>query len=235
MVAAIVLQYSQIPKDTTIKIFEAYYAGKYSTSKHGMAFIMVIIGLTGSIAMGKSTTAQMFTKMHIPVYDADKTVHRLFERGGEAVHKIRLFFPQSIVDDAVDRVKLSAIVFKDTEKLRILEEIVHPLVNLKRHQFLLTQQRRKTKIVVLDVPLLFETRRRYSCDYVFVASAPKFLQRQRALARKGMTFDRFNAILARQMPDHKKRHLADFVIPTGLGKAYAYRILKKKLSKIKTD
>ena len=235
MVAALVLQYSQIPKETSIIIFEACYVSQYSTSKHGTAFIMVIIGLTGSIAMGKSTTAQMFTKMHIPVYDADKTVHRLFERGGEAVDNIKLLFPQSIVDEAVDRVKLSAIVFKDTEKLRKLEEIVHPLVNLKRHQFLLTQQRQKTRIIVLDIPLFFETRRRYSCNYVFVASAPKFLQRQRALARKGMTLDRFNAILARQMPDHKKRQLADFVIPTGLGKAYAYRILKQKLSKIKTN
>ena len=194
---------------------------------------MVIIGLTGSIAMGKSTTAQMFIKMHIPVYDADKTVHILFQKGGEAVDKIACSFPSSIIEGAVDRNKLSAIVFNDGDKLKTLEKIVHPLVNLKRCQFLLKQRRQKAKIVVLDVPLFFETKKTYSCDYVFVTSAPRFLQRQRALARNGMTTDKLKSIVARQMPDHKKRQLAHFIIPTGLGKAYAYRILKQKISEIR--
>jgi dephospho-CoA kinase len=194
---------------------------------------MIIIGLTGSIAMGKSTTAQMFKKMHIPVYDADKTVHDLFQTGGEAVAEIACAFPSSVIKGAVDRAKLSAIVFNDSDKLKILEKIVHPLVNSKRRQFLLKQRRQKSKIVVLDVPLFFETKSTYSCDYIFVTSAPRFLQRQRALAREGMTIDKFKSILARQMPDHKKKQLAHFVIPTGLGKAYAYRILRQKMSEIR--
>ena len=194
---------------------------------------MVIIGLTGSIAMGKTTTAQMFIKMHIPVYDADKTVHSLFQKGGEAVDEIACAFPSSVIKGAVDRTKLGAIVFNDADKLKILEKIVHPLVNLKRRQFLIKQRRQKSKMVVLDVPLFFETERTYKCDYIFVTSAPRFLQRQRALARRGMTIDKFKSILARQMPDHKKKKLAHFVIPTGLGKAYAYRILRQKISEIR--
>lgn len=194
---------------------------------------MIIIGLTGSIAMGKSTTAQMFIKMNIPVYDADKTVHGLFKKGGEAVDEITRTFPSSVIKGAVDRTKLSAIVFNNADKLEALEKIVHPLVNLKRRQFLLKQRRQKSKIVVLDVPLFFETKKTYSCDYIFVTSAPRFLQRQRALAREGMTIDKFKSILARQMPDHKKKQLAHFVIPTGLGKAYAYRILRQKISEIR--
>ena len=194
---------------------------------------MVIIGLTGSIAMGKTTTAQMFTEMHIPVYDADKTVHSLFQKGGEAVDEIARSFPSSVIKGAVDRNKLGAIVFNDIDKLKTLETTIHPLVDTKRRQFLLKQRRQKTKMVVLDVPLFFETKRKYSCDYIFVASAPGFLQRQRALAREGMTIDKFKAILARQMPDHKKRQLAHFIIPTGLGKAYALRILRQTISKIR--
>ena len=110
---------------------------------------------------------------------------------------------------------------------------MHPLVNSKRRQFLLKHRRQKSKIVVLDVPLFFETKSTYSCDYIFVTSAPRFLQRQRALAREGMTINKFKSILARQMPDHKKKQLAHFVIPTGLGKAYAYRILRQKMSEIR--
>ncbi|MDC1427454.1 dephospho-CoA kinase [Rhodospirillaceae bacterium] len=194
---------------------------------------MIIIGLTGSIAMGKSTTAQMFKKMYIPVYDADKTVHDLLQKGGEAVAEIACAFPSSVIKGAVDRAKLSAIVFNDSDKLKTLEKIVHPLVNSKRRQFLLKQRRQKSKIVVLDVPLFFETKKSYSCDYIFVTSAPRFLQRQRALARKGMTINKFKSILERQMPDYKKKQLAHFVIPTGLGKAYAYRVLRQKMSKIR--
>ena len=194
---------------------------------------MIIIGLTGSIAMGKTTTAQMFIKMHIPVYDADKTVHGLFQKGGEAVDEIACAFPSSVIQGAVDRTKLSVIVFNDADKLKTLEKIVHPLVNLKRRQFLVKHQRQKSKMVVLDVPLFFETERTYPCDYIFVTSAPRFLQRQRALAREGMTIDKFKSILARQMPDHKKKKLAHFVIPTGLGKAYAYRILRQRISEIR--
>jgi dephospho-CoA kinase len=194
---------------------------------------MVIVVLTGSIAMGKSTAGTMLRRRKIPVFDADEAVHNLLKKGGMAVDLIKKHFPTTINEGAVDRSILGKIVFGDPQRLSFLESLVHPLVDKERRRFLQRHQRQKTNIVVLDIPLFFETKKRYKCDVVCVVSAPRFLQKQRALARSGMTREKLNAILSRQLPDHVKRKRADFVVPTGLGKSYTNRILIKKLKNMK--
>ena len=194
---------------------------------------MVIVVLTGSIAMGKSTTATMLRRRKIPVFDADAVVHNLFSKDGAAVYSIEKHFPTAIKEGAVDRTILSEIVFSDPQRLSFLESLIHPLVDRERRRFLQRHQRQKTNMVVLDIPLFFETKKRYKCDIVCVVSAPRLLQKQRALARPGMTWQKLNAILSRQMPDHVKRNKCDFIIPTGLGKAYTNQILTKKLKHMK--
>ncbi len=190
---------------------------------------MIVVVLTGSIAMGKSTTASMFNRRKIPVFDADKIVHDLFSKGGAALGVVKEHFPSAIVDDKVDRNILGKIVFGDPYRLSILESIIHPLVDIERKRFLQGHRRGKTKMVVLDIPLFYEREKRYKSDYVCVVSAPSFLQRQRALGRPGMTEQKLNAILSRQMPDYEKRKKSNFVISTGLGKAHTNRILGKIL------
>ena len=188
---------------------------------------MKILGLTGSIAMGKSTTSMMLKTMAIPVYDADKCVHDLFQKGGDATMKIKELFPTAIIGGAVNRHLLGSLVFGKPDKLEALESIVHPLVKAKRQAFLSLHRRRGTKRVVLDIPLLFETHSERDCDYILVVSAPWFLQRQRALLRPGMDIKKLKAILQRQIPDYKKRQMATVVIPTGLGKSNTFRKLRR--------
>ena len=183
--------------------------------------------------MGKSTAGTMFRRKKIPVFDADRVVHKLFRKDGIAVRLIEKHFPTAIKEGAVDRVILSKIVFGEPQRLSLLESLIHPLVDKERSGFLQKHQRQKTNMVVLDIPLFFETKKRYKCDIVCVVSAPRFLQKQRALARPGMTWQKLNAILSRQMPDHVKRNKCDFIIPTGLGKAYTNQILTKKLKHMK--
>jgi len=189
--------------------------------------------LTGSIAMGKSTTATMFIRRKIPIFDADKTVHNLFSKGGAAVEVVNAHFPSAIANNKVDRATLGQIVFGDPYRLSILESIIHPLVDKERSRFLQSHRRRKTKMVVLDIPLFYEIKKQYKSDFVCVISAPSFLQRQRALGRPGMTRQKLNAILARQMPDYEKRKRSNFVIPTGLGIAYTNRLLSRILNQIR--
>lgn len=191
---------------------------------------MIVVVLTGSIAMGKSTTASMFNRRKIPVFDADKVVHGLFSSGGAAVGLVERHFPSATRGDEVDRVALGKIVFGDPHRLLTLESIVHPLVDIERKRFLQRHRRRKTKMVLLDIPLFYETKKRYKSDFVCVVSAPSFLQRQRALGRAGMTRQKLDAILSRQMPDYEKRKRSSFVISTGLGKAHTNRTLGKILS-----
>lgn len=186
---------------------------------------MMILGLTGSIAMGKTTARQMLEALRVPVHDADATVHRLFAAGGAAVAPIAAAFPEAVVDGAVDRARLSRAVLGNEAAFRHLEAIVHPLVRAAEADFLKRQRLARRPLVVLDVPLLFETGGEARCDAVMVMSAPPFLQRQRVLKRPGMTEAKFRAILARQMPDAQKRRRADWVIPTGLGKALTRRTL----------
>lgn len=186
---------------------------------------MIILGLTGSIAMGKTTAHRMLVRLGVPVHDADATVHRLFARGGAAVAPVAAAFPGVAVDGAIDRARLSQAVVGNDAAFRRLEAIVHPLVRAAEAEFLKRQRLARVPLVALDVPLLFETGGEARCHAVAVLSAPLFLQRLRVLARPGMTEAKFQAILARQMPDAEKRRRADWVVPTGLGRGLTRRAL----------
>jgi dephospho-CoA kinase len=185
---------------------------------------MRIIGLTGSIGMGKSAAAAMLRRQGVWVHDADAAVHALLGKGGAAVDAIRRAFPGVVKNGAVDRVALGKRVFGDAKALQQLEAIVHPLVRARTDRFIETAARARRPLVVLDIPLLFEKGGR-RCDAVIVVSAPAFLQAQRVLRRPGMSPARLQSILAHQMPDREKRRRADVVITTGLGKASTYRQL----------
>jgi dephospho-CoA kinase len=166
--------------------------------------------LTGSLGMGKSTVAKFFAEEGIPVHDSDAAVHALYE--GEAVPLIEAAFPGSVTGGKVDRAKLAGMVLNDNAALARLETIVHPLVTASRERFLTDAQAKGVPVVVLDVPLLFETIAESRCDAVVVVSAPPDLQRQRALQRPGMTDEKFAALIAKQMPDAEKRRRADFIV-----------------------
>jgi dephospho-CoA kinase len=176
---------------------------------------MFVLGLTGSLGMGKSTTARFFAEEGVPVHDADAVVHRLYE--GEAVAAIEAAFPGTTTAGKVDREKLAARVLGDVGALTRLEAIVHPLVQEAERRLLAEAQARGEKVAVLDIPLLFETGGEERVDAVVVVSAPADVQRARTLERPGMTVDKLDAILARQMPDHEKRRRADFVVDTSRG------------------
>ena len=188
---------------------------------------MIVLGLTGSIGMGKSTAAKMFRRLGVPVHDADAAVHRLLARGGRAVSAVDAAFPGTIVEGAVDRRLLGQRVFGNPDALRRLEKIIHPLVRQDSERFLRRQRLRRAPVVVLDIPLLFEGRSERRCDAVLVVTAPTFLQRLRVLSRPGMTVEKFAAILRQQTPDREKRRKADFVVDTGLGKRYTLRQLAR--------
>lgn len=194
---------------------------------------MVILGLTGSIGMGKSTTANMFRRLGVPVYDSDAAVHTLLGPGGAAVAEIARVFPDAVVDGAVDRQRLGKRVFGDPAALRTLEGIVHPRVRQVETAFLKRAAARREPLVVLDIPLLFETDGQTRCDATVVVSAPLFLQRRRVLSRPGMTAEKLDAVLARQMPDAEKRRRADFVVPTGLGRRVTWDRLQEIVSDLR--
>jgi dephospho-CoA kinase len=176
---------------------------------------MFILGLTGSLGMGKSTTARFFAEEGVPVHDADAVVHRLYE--GEAVAAIEAAFPGTTGAGKVDRNKLGARVLGDAAALRRLEAIVHPLVQDAERRLLAEARARGEKVAVLDIPLLFETGGDRRVDAVVVVSAPPDVQRARVLARPGMTVEKLESILAKQMPDAEKRRRADFVVDTSQG------------------
>ena len=186
---------------------------------------MVILGLTGSIGMGKSFAARVFRRLGVPVHDADAAVHRLLNRSGAAVASVEAAFPGVVRDGAVDRGRLGGAVFADAKALARLEAILHPLVRSQAAAFLKRQCRQRRPVVVLDIPLLFETGGQRLCDAVIVVSAPPAVQAARVLGRKGMTRNRLDAILAKQMPDREKRRRADFVVPTGGSKRETLRRL----------
>jgi dephospho-CoA kinase len=175
---------------------------------------MLVIGLTGSIGMGKSTVAEMFRKLGTPVYDADAEIHKLYMEGGAAVEPIRKQFPEAVENNRVVRAKLSKLVVGKEEEIRKLEAITHPLLGKGRADFFASAEKAGHRIVVLDVPLIFETGGDRNFDKIVVVSAPKDVQRERVLAREDMTEEKFEAILARQTPDAEKRKRADYVINT---------------------
>jgi dephospho-CoA kinase len=179
---------------------------------------MIVLGLTGSIGMGKTTTAQMFRDAGVPVYDADAAVHALYQPGGQAVAPIAEAFPGVVgATGAVDRLALRTALGTDAAAWKRLESIVHPLVQQAQTAFLAKARDEGRTVVVLDIPLLFENGGEKIVDAVVVVSAPKAVQRERVLARPGMTPEALNAILAKQTPDAEKRAKADFIINTGLG------------------
>jgi len=178
---------------------------------------MIVLGLTGSIGMGKSTTTAMFADEGALVWNADEAVHRLYAPGGAAVGPVGKAFPGVVVDGAVDRARLAKVLGRDEAAFRRLEAIVHPLVLAGRLEDLAAAERRGVRLAVLDIPLLFETGGETAVDAIVVVTAPAEVQAARVLARPGMTRERFDAILARQTPDAEKRRRADFVIDTGQG------------------
>lgn len=178
---------------------------------------MILLGLTGSIGMGKSTTTAMFADLGAVVWNADDAVHRLYAPGGAAVEPVGEAFPGVVVNGAVDRTRLAEALGRDETAFRRLETIVHPLVAQGRAADLEAARAAGTRLAVLDIPLLFETGGDKAVDAVVVVTADAAIQAERVLARPGMTRERFDAILARQMPDAEKRARADFVIDTGRG------------------
>lgn len=188
-----------------------------------------IVGLTGSIAMGKSTATGFLARAGIPVFSADAQVHTLLGPRGLAVGPVAMSFPEAATANGIDRAALGRAVFGNPKALAALEAILHPMVKSARARFFRSAALRRRSIVAVEIPLLFETPQAEMFDMIVVVSAPEFLQRQRALRRPGMTDARLKAILARQMPDAKKRRLADAVIPSGLGKRETLRRLQRSL------
>jgi dephospho-CoA kinase len=189
---------------------------------------MIRLGLTGSIGMGKTATAAMFRAAGVPVHDADAVVHGLY--GGRAAPLIEAAFPGTVADGVVERARLSKVLFEDESRLRTLERIVHPLVRAERDRFLAAHAH--APVVVLDIPLLFETGGEAETDAVALVTAPEPVQRDRVLARPDMTEEKFQAILAKQMPDSEKRRRAHFLIETGFGFAHVERRVRAVLRAI---
>lgn len=188
---------------------------------------MIVLGLTGSIGMGKSTAAALLRRLGVPVHDADAAVHRLLAKGGLAVPRVAAAFPGVVKGGAVDRQALGRIVFADPAALERLETILHPLVRREEHRFLARARARRRRLVALDIPLLYETGAERRCDRVMVVSAPRRVQRARVLKRRGMTLERLAGIEARQVPDATKRRRADFVIETGLGRRTSLQAVRR--------
>jgi dephospho-CoA kinase len=189
-----------------------------------------VIGLTGSIGMGKSETAKLFAAEGVAVHDADAAIARLYARGGAAVEIIGREFPGAIKDGAVDRAALSALVLKDAPALQRLEKLVHPLVEAQRQKFL---RETVAPIILFDIPLLFETGADEEMDAIVVTSAPEAIQRARVLARPGMTVEKFEALKARQMDDVEKRQQAHYVVMTDKGLDHARQQVKMILADIR--
>jgi dephospho-CoA kinase len=193
----------------------------------------LMVGLTGSIGMGKSETAKMFARLGVPVYDADAAVARLYDVGGAAVPEIEKAFPGTTRDGRVDRAALRQRVVNDPAALKTLDSVVHPLVGAERNGFLEGAIAQGADIVVMDVPLLFETNGHTRMDAVVVVSAPAHIQRERVLARPGMSPELLDSILARQMPDEEKRAKAHYVVVTDMGLDHAFEQVKMIVAELR--
>ncbi len=194
---------------------------------------MKVIGLTGGIGMGKTTAAAAFRRARLPVFDADRTVHRLQGRHGAAVPAIAALLPQAVQDGRIDRARLRAAVTDYPSRLRALEAIMHPMVREAQRRFLQRARRRGCRWAVLDIPLLLERGGRSGCDLVVVVSAPAAIQLRRVRRRRGMTRAEASALIARQMPDAEKRRRADLVIRTGLSRWDSLRQIRRLLRRLR--
>ena len=198
---------------------------------------MIVIGLTGSIGMGKSTAAAQLAEMGIATHDSDAVARAAIGPDGAAVAEVAAVFPAAYDrrQNAIDRSILGSIVFTDPAQKKKLEDIVHPHVRSSQQKFLKEQKALGARFAVLDIPLLFETGAENRVDTVIVVSCPAFMQRRRVLARPGMTPEKFAGILKSQMPDNEKRRRADFIVQTGLGMAYSYRALKRIIHQLSNN
>jgi dephospho-CoA kinase len=188
---------------------------------------VIVLGLTGSIGMGKSTAAATLRRLGIPLFDADRVVHQLLAPGGAAVASVAAAFPGvESTQGGIDRARLGRRVFADPQALSRLEQIIHPMVAASEKRFLALARARREPLAVLDIPLLFESGAERRCDCVLVVSAPRLVQRQRVLRRPGMTEPRLTAILEHQMPDREKRRRADFIVQTGSNRNMSLRRLR---------
>jgi len=195
---------------------------------------MVILGLTGSIGMGKTVAAATFRQLGIPVHDADAAVHDLMAPAGEAFAAIAECFPDAVTNGTIDRRRLGDRVFGDAISLRTLEDILHPLVRRRERTFMRRASAQRAPMVVLDIPLLLETGGDSRVDAVVVVSAPAFVQRHRVLARPGMSEGKFQDILANQVPDREKRRRADFIVESGNGRLESLRTIRKIIAETRT-
>lgn len=196
---------------------------------------MIVLGLTGSIGMGKSQVASMFKKLGIPVHDSDKAVHQALLPRGDAFEEVAVTFPEAWdkKSRAIDRKKLGQIVFSDPQKLKTLELILHPIAQASQLHFERAMKRQGHKMVVFEIPLLFETGAQARVDYTVCVSAPAAIQRRRVLSRKNMTPEKFEQILCHQWPDAKKRAHSDFIVQTGMGYAHSFSNVKKIIKTVK--
>lgn len=196
---------------------------------------MKIIGLTGSVGMGKSVAASLLRRLRVPVHDSDAAVHEMLSPGGEAFTLVARMFPAAwdARKHLIDRRKLGEIVFGDAEARRKLEAVLHPFVWARQRKFILKARRMGAKRAVLDIPLLYETGSERKCDAVLVVTAPHLIQRQRVLRRPGMSEEKFHAVLALQVPDFEKRRRADHVLHSGLGRAFTLQRLKDFLRSLR--
>ena len=194
----------------------------------------IFLGLTGSIGMGKTTTAKLFLEAGAPVYDADAAVHDIYTKGGAAVGPIGEAFPAAIIEGAVDRPALREIVLKESQALERLNKIVHPLVGQSQITFRQQAVSSGAPVAILDIPLLFETGGDKACDYVAVVSAPAHIQRARVMMRASMSEEEFEIILAKQMPDAEKRARADFMISSAFGIEFAQAQVSSIIELMKT-
>jgi dephospho-CoA kinase len=196
---------------------------------------LIVVGLTGSIGMGKSTAAAVLRALGLPVFDADRVVHRLLQPGGAAVETVVAAFPDvQTRTGGIDRQRLGREVFADPAALARLEGILHPMVRQAEKRFLSQARARRAALAVLDIPLLLETGGERRCHYVVVVSAPEFLQRERVLRRPGMSRDRLAVILGQQMSNAEKRRRADFLVPTGLNRRQSLRRLRAIVRLLRT-
>lgn len=194
---------------------------------------MIVVGLTGSIGMGKSTTAKLFADEGIPVFDADAEAHILMAKNGAAVAPVEAAFPGVAEDGEINRLSLGQRVLGDKEALLKLEAILHPLIGEQRERFLVAGVAQNIPLVVLDIPLLFEKKQHQKFDAIVVASADGDVQRQRVLARKGMTPDKLDAILSHQLPDAEKRARADYIVETDKGLDHARQQVRAIINDLK--